>query len=154
MFFVDWNKVNVFAFFPPLFSILVLLAGLGKTYLRRQIQHAAERGAIVSDSIFVENIALGWAVHVSFINAMIASFFSSISVWSPSRSFMGLTLTAAFLALIFMPMLWYLFSHEPDQIVSEPLRGTPYTVAFVCKIVLVLVNFILVGIIFWNQQRS
>jgi hypothetical protein len=153
---VDWSKVNWFAFFPPLFSIyLLFISGLIRGYLRGQVRRAADRGAVTGHEDFVRNVASGWATQPGFINAMLASLVSTISVWSASRSFEGVTLTIILLLLIFAPMLWYIFSHEPDQIESIKFgwRGK-FTPAKVCKIVLLLVNVGLVGAIATSQQLS
>jgi hypothetical protein len=153
---VDWSKVNWFAFFPPLFSIyLLFISGLIRGYLRGQVRRAADRGAVTGHEDFVRNVASGWATQLGFINAMLASLVSTISVWSASRSFEGVTLTIILLLLIFAPMLWYIFSHEPDQIESIKFgwRGK-FTPAKVCKIVLLLVNVGLVGAIATSQQLS
>jgi hypothetical protein len=117
---MDWNKINLFAFFPPFLSIyLLFISSLGKGYLSGQIQRAVDRKMLTGHEVFVYNLASGWASQLGFINAMFASFFSTISVWSASRSFGGVVLTLALLLLMFAPMLWYLFSHEPDQIESD-----------------------------------
>ena len=127
---------------------------LVKGYLSSQIQRAVDRQVLTGHEIFVHNIASGWAAQLGYINAMVASFFSTISVWSASRSFVGVVLTLTLLLLMFIPMLWYLFAYEPDQIESDKSGRIPYTPAFVCKAVLLLVNVSLLVAIAASQQLS
>jgi hypothetical protein len=150
---VNWSKISWFPFFPPLFSIyLLFISSLAKGYLNYQIKRAADRGAVKGHEVFVFNTASGWATQLGFVNAMLASFFSTISVWSTSGSFGGVTLTVALLLLVFAPMLWFIFSKEPDQIESDRARKGRFTPAQVCKVVLVLVNVSLIAAIATNQQ--
>jgi hypothetical protein len=155
MFPFDWNKFNIFAFFPPVFSIyLSFISGLSKSYLCTQVQRAVARNVLVGHEDFVRNMAWGWATKLSFINAMIASFFSVISVWSTSKSFVGVVLTFVPLLLMLPPIMWYLFRYEPDQIVSDRSGNIPYTPAFMCKVILLSVNIILIIAIAITQQLS
>ncbi len=154
---MDWNKVNWFAFFPPLFSIyLMLISGLSKNYLIGQVSHAAGRGALTpTQQQFVGNMASGWAAQLGFISAMLASIFSVISVWSASRSFAGVVISIALLVFAFTPTIWLLFRYEPDQIVAEKVSWSKkLTPAMVCKVVLLLVNVLLVAAIATSQQLA
>jgi hypothetical protein len=152
---MDWNKINVLAFFPPFLSIyLLFISGLGKNYVSAQIRKAVDRDVLIGHEVFVRNIASGWAAQLGFINAMFASFFSIISMWSVSRSFGEVVLTFALLLLIFVPIVWYIFSYEPDQIVSDRSMRGQFTPATPCKAVLLLVNVGLIIIIAIKQQLS
>jgi hypothetical protein len=152
---VDWGKVNGFAFFPPLLSIyLLFISSLAKFYLNGQIQRIVDRNVLRGHEDFVRNIASGWAAQLGFFNAMFASFFSTMSVWATSRSFGGIVLTLALLLLIFAPMVWYIFSHEPDQIESVRSVTGKFAPASACRAVLLLVNIILIVAIAINQQLS
>jgi hypothetical protein len=153
---VDWSKVDWFAFFPPLFSIyLVGISGLFAGYLAKQVQHAADRDkekGIKEHQQFIRNVALGWEAQLSSVNAVLASFLSAISIWAASKSFPGTAVTITALLVVFTPMLWFVFSHEPDEIVSNRsnrLRATPDTIL---KVVIVAINVVLIIAIGWSQQ--
>jgi hypothetical protein len=153
---VDWNKTNWFAFLPPLFAIyLVLISSLFKGYLTKQVKHAADRDTkegIRTHETFIRNVALGWAAQLGFVNAVIASFFSAISIWSASKNSAGTAVTLIVLLAIFTPMLWFVFTHEPDQLVSNTNRWPRTKPNTILKIVLVAVNVVLIFAIGWSQQ--
>ena len=152
---MDWNKVNWFTFFPPLFSIyLLFISGVMGAFLAGRVKQAAGRGAAAAHEDFIRNTASGWAAQLGFMNAMLASFVSTISVWSASGSFAGLAVTFFVLLLVFAPMLWYVLSHEPDQIVATKLSWAKISPATFCKLVLLLVNVGLIVAIAWGQQLS
>ena len=123
------------------------------TFLTAKVGAAVARGAVpTAQAGFVGNFASGWAAQVGFMNAMLASFFSTISVWSASRSYEGVGATVALLLIIFTPMLFFVLSYDPDQVVAVkvgPFKTTPSTI---CKGVLLVVNLILVVGIAWSQQ--
>jgi hypothetical protein len=55
------------------------------------------------------------------------------------------------LLLVFAPMIWFVFSLEPDEVTIRipRLRATPDTCL---KVVLVAVNVMLIIAIMWSQQ--
>jgi hypothetical protein len=124
----------------------------GRGHAEADYQEWARQNLIRED--FIRNTAAGWASQLNFINAMLASFVSTISVWSASRSFEGVAVTFFLLLLLFAPMVFYVLSHEPDQIVATKLSWAKVTPAAVCKLVLLLVNVGLIVAIAWGQQLS
>jgi hypothetical protein len=84
---------------------LIFISGLTGSYLGTQVKRAVERGAAKTHEDFVRNLASGWAAQLGFMNAMFAALSSMMSVWSASRSFVGVVIAFAFLLAIFIPMM-------------------------------------------------
>jgi len=150
---MDFNKINWFAFLPSLFAIYLLsISGLASGYLAVQVKRAiVDRGAAGHED-FVRNVASGWAAQLGFVNAVLASIFSAFSIWSTSRSYEGITWTVVVLLIVFVTMLWYVFRHEPDEIVSTTSKRLGITPAMTCKIVLTFINVLLIIAIAVSQQ--
>ena len=152
---MDFNKINWFAFFPPLFAIyLLFISGLASGYLAEQVRRAIIDRHAAGHEDFVRNLASGWAAQLGFVNAILASFFSAFSIWSASGSYAGVAVTVAVLLIVFATMLWYIFRYEPDQIVSVNSRWFGITPAMTCKIVLAFINVLLIIAIAVSQQLT
>jgi hypothetical protein len=151
---IDWAKVNWFAFFPPAFAIYLALIGLlMKVYLASRVNIAVGRSKPLQPyESFLFNLASGWATQLSFINAMFAALISAMSIWSASKSYAGVSITILLLVMIFVPIMWVLFTHEPDEIVAKSGKfGTP---AQFCRWLLIAVNLGLIVAIFIAQQTK
>lgn len=148
------SKVNWFAFLPQLLSIyLILLSPLIGGYLKAQVTRAVQRKVLTLHEDFVLSLASGWGALLGFMGAIFAALFSAMSIWSATRSFGGVVVTIVVLIAAFIPLMWYLFSQDLDQLkamtIGPRMRITPATL---CRLVLLAVNLGLIVAVAISQQ--
>lgn len=151
--------MNWMAYLPPGFAIyLTLTSGVAGSYLRRSIETwigagesrpgktpgAPERTTSNLEGYedVVANVARDWNARYGFVSAMLASIVSVITIFSSTQNFSAAAAVIVVLIAVFATMLWWVFSYQPDELVS--VEKFHLTVATWCKLILVAVNLLLI----------
>jgi hypothetical protein len=140
------------AYLPPSFAIyLSLTSGVAGGYLKRSIERwisagESRPGKTTASSLagyedVVANVARDWNARYGFVSAILASILSVITIFADTQNYSAATLMIIVLLAIFSPMLWWIFSYDPDELVSVEKFGL--TVATWCKLILIVVNVLL-----------
>lgn len=136
--------MSLYPYIPPLFAIyLILISSLVSGYAKSLIADNVQR-----------NIALDWETRIGAINAMVSSLVTLYSIFETSQSYKWLTITSIALIFIFVPTLFWIFSHKAGQLASLRTHRGRILHSKMCATIIIIVNLLLIGAIFVNQQAT
>jgi hypothetical protein len=146
--------MDFFPYLPPLISVYIIATSdFSKKYLTNTVQgFVTRKDELKNNEAVIRNIALSWATKLGFFNSMFAAMVSVFSIYSSTKSYAWATATFILLLAIFIPMLWWIMDHEPDQLVSITTRRGGLSHSRVCSLILIFVNIILVAAIAISQN--
>lgn len=143
-------------YLPPLISIyLLLVAAVSNNYAKSRIRDfVSHHDGLKGKEPVIENLALDWAARLGFFNAMFAAMASVFFIGTKSAGSPWALITFLILGGIFSAMMWWIMSHDPDQLPSTVFRGARLKrlkhITF-CRLVLVMVNLALLLVI-WKSN--
>jgi hypothetical protein len=136
--------MTFYPYLSPLFSIyLILMSYFLEGYAKSLMPDLVKR-----------NLALDWETRVGSINAMVSSLISLYSIFETSKSYGLLTGTSVALICVFVPTLFWIISNKPGQLASQRMRLFKISRRAACLIILCVVNLLLIGAIWANQQHT
>jgi len=143
-------------FLPPVFAIyLILVSGLAGRLVTSRIKSFVEKKAddeVKNKVLLIQNLVLSGATQISFLNSMFAAIVSA-TVYPLGRNSYRIAIFAPLaILLIFIPLMLWILSIDPDELAAKRFAGLPIRYALGCKIVLVIVNLILCVAI-WLSNR-
>ncbi len=148
--------MNIILFLPPLISIFLLCTSFfPKNYLVRTVKtYVSTKDHLKKHEKVIRFVALSWAAKLGYFNSMIMALFSSFSIWSSTGDYTYCIGTIVILIMIFIPMTWWIMSHEPDELASTVTKRYHLTHDAICSIILLLVNILLIVAIYLSQKLT
>ena len=148
--------MNWYEYLPAVISIyLIVISRFSSRYLRNSVDRLLSLDSVLSShSYFIQNVALDWANRLGFITSMCISLISVFAIYANTQNYGYAVGTFIVLLIIFIPMLFWVLSFLPGDLVASRVGRTNITPETVCNSTLVLVNVVLIAAIYITQATT
>jgi hypothetical protein len=150
------GNIRLYEYLPSLTSLFIIaLSEVANPWLKSLINEAVSgKQGLEDKSDLIKNIALDWSYRLAFITSSFAAIISLFIVFSKSKDYDLLALTAVLLLAAFILMLVWILRFGAGQLVDTKVLISSHRVAprVICITFLILVNVSLMFMIYFSSM--
>jgi hypothetical protein len=152
---MSWSPEYLLQFLPPTFAVyLVLISGLAGKLVAKRVKAFIDSGdhseEFKEKLPLIQNLVLSGILQIILLNSMFAAMASILVILRHDHyvAFFALLLILGFL----IAFLYWLLALDPDDLTDKTFRLTRLKYASGCKIVLIVINILIGGAIWWSSK--
>lgn len=148
--------MNPYDYLPSAISIyLVLISDFCSVFLINSVDNfVASNKHLEKSSELIKFVALDWANRLGFINSMVVALISVLPIYANTKGSFWAFIIFLVLVGIFVPMLFWIMSLRPGDLVATRTYRLKLTPSTICNYTLIAVNLVLAIAIYLSQNSG